>query len=311
MNKNKLTVQCQSGVGNALEYNKVIRPAAIKAINVGDPRFWAAAALDNPDGLRVLRRYPNFDRWSDDPEAAAVRAVETCAEEFGLVLGNGLVTHIEDNNEWIHSFMCAELDKADRYMATFIDETHRRWKGKVHVVSGNFACGHFSDISWEHCRNDIGVFYRTLARLNGCPDCILGSHEYDWASMWRLYVEGLAKGDGGMWLCLKFLRIQRKLDEMGLTNVRQAITECGCDSGAAHQHPNRGWRDLHPDTDEARRAFLRYLRWYYDAIMRQPRLVFASIFGYGLDGDWGSFNLDHEAVVAISRFKLHPEVRYE
>jgi len=308
---NKLGVQCQGGTGNALEYNRIVKPAAIKAINVKEAAFWDTAIRDNPDGLRVLRRYPNFDGWDLAPEYVAMRAVQTYQDEFGHLLGNGRVTHIEDNNEWQHSFMCKEMDAADRYMATFIDATHDKWKGKVHAIVGNFACGHFSNISWEHCRNDIGVFEKTLHRLNDCPLCFLGSHEYDWPTMWRLYDDGLAAGDGGMWLCLKFLRIQRRLDELGLLSVQQCITEAGVDSGAAHQYPNLGWRRLHPDINEARRLFLRCLHRYYDAIMRHPRLVFAALFGYGLDGDWGSFNLDYQTVQEIGQFKLYPtmEVR--
>jgi len=54
-----------------------------------------------------------------------MNAVATLKAEIGHILD--LITHVEDMNEWIHSFMHDQVDAADRFMATFIELAWNDW----------------------------------------------------------------------------------------------------------------------------------------------------------------------------------------
>ena len=146
----KLGVQWQRETDAVLEYNRLVQPTVLKSINCHSREFWQQLKDDNPNSIRIYRHYPNFDCWQGDPGYCAYEAVMAIKAEIGHILD--LLTHVEDNNEWIHSYMHEWVGHADRYMEALIQAA---WSElALQTVFLNSATGHWGD--------DIAVFEGTL-----------------------------------------------------------------------------------------------------------------------------------------------------
>lgn len=298
-NVHKLGAQCQQKSNGIYEYNRVVQPGSIKGINIIDADFWKRIWEENPYlQYAVYRECPNGPDPFNDPEGAAIAWISHLKSKMGHLVDMGLVTHVEGYNEWVHSFQTDRFTPADRFMATEIDECHKQFGGKVHIIVGNFGCGHFSDVPNADGVNIIDAFPKTLKRLNECSKCFLGMHEYDKENMDRIHQEDLAKGGDGYWLCGKFLRVEQALKDAGYDNIGIAITEVGLDDAvdrAAGSH-HWGWRHYGDTIEQAVTHLLddHNLGWYYPLAEGCDMVRLLSFFGCSMfwPNNWGEWGFD-------------------
>ncbi len=280
----KIGIQWQRETNAVLDYNRLVQPTVLKSINCRDREFWQKLVDGNPNSIRIYRHYPNWDCWQDNPERCAIDAVSNLKSEIGHVLD--LLTHVEDNNEWVHSFMLDQVDAADRYMSTFI-ETAWQELG-LRTVFLNSATGHWGD--------DVVTFWRTLQTAEW-RKAVLGQHEYDWPTMMRIYEE-----TGDYWLCGKWQKSMTAIRAAGYQGIRCIITEAGIDGGVAGQ-PMKGWKSV----PNALENYAASLLWYNDLLIADEDMIGVALFGLSMEGDWGDFDIaDTEVPSRIAQFPTVP-----
>jgi hypothetical protein len=277
----KLGIQCQEKHEEVYRYNRVLLPVAVKSINILDRDHYVRLAAENPGVELVYRQVPNGP-WRDDPVGDGRRWAEHLYNQVGQIRE---VTLVEGHNEWVHApphNTPDDLDRADRFMAAFIDRVHELWGGAVHAVVLNASCGHFSE-------DIVDFFPRTLAMLQVCDKCLLGMHEYN-------HPDADMIGDRQNYLCGKFLRNLTGLRNSGYDKVRIAITECGVDSGvgapAGSSHVGfKYWPDHTRYLDE------RNLGWYIPLAQETESIAWLTLFGCGMLPDWETFDIKNTVVI--------------
>jgi len=295
--RHKLGIQWQRETEQVLEYNRLVLPTILKSINCRTRLFWEMLVGDNPNALCIYRHYPNWD-FELDPEQRAKEAVDELSREIGDFEDHGhylldIIDAVECNNEFIHSFEHDRFDAADRYMAAFVYEAHRRLALKT--VALNSACGHFA----EETADCFPLTLAALAETGG----YLGMHEYDAWTMDRLHVETVDK-DGGYWLCGKWKRAMGPIKEKYGDAVKVVITECGVDGGVLGEH-KKGWRDINPNLAIAMESYCgsQSLAWYNDLLNDDDLMVGVAIFIISGEGDWSRFDIaDTEIPQRIAQF---------
>jgi hypothetical protein len=125
----------------------------------------------------------------------------------------------------------------------------------------------------------------------------LGFHEYDWPTMDRLHNQGVADGNDGMWLALRYRRIMEPIINQLGANWSVVITECGMTQGVlagqdvGFQYPDNtisgdwaGYPTPIPDDD-----YWRTLQWYSSELMKDDYVAGACMFVTGALSPWESF----------------------
>ena len=279
--KNKLGIQCQEKDEEVYRYNRELEPIVVKSINILDPGHYARLAAENPGVQLVYRQVPNGP-WDNEGDG------RRWAEHLYNLVGHiPEITLVEGHNEWVHSpphNTSEDFEKADRFMVELIGRVHGLWGGRVHVVVLNASCGHFNE-------DIVDFFPRTLAKLQECDKCLLGMHEYD-------HPDADMLGDGGHHLCGKFLRNLAGLRAAGYDGVRIAITECGVDSGVGAPAGSGHVGFKYWGEDAATRYLNeRNLGWYLPLLQGTNNVAWATIFGCGMGGDWGTFDIKDTPVI--------------
>ena len=137
----------------------------------------------------------------------------------------------------------------------------------------------------------------------------IGLHEYDAPTMDRLHRESLAKGENGMYLCLRYRRVWDLLRP----DARKPfiITECGIDGGVIDEYfrdedgkrvKKSGYKHFRPQHTAA--DYMDGLAWYDDELNRDDFVVGATVFCFGQERAlWEPFDIanDDEAREAFQR----------
>lgn len=115
----------------------------------------------------------------------------------------------------------------------------------------------------------------------------LGFHEYDWPTLWRLHEENIRdKGEGGMWLALRYRRVMELVRQVYGDKHKVLITECGLTQGVIPGRLDVGWRAEPAVTEE---SYWQSLLWYNRELLRDPYVQAALLFVVGAISPWQSF----------------------
>lgn len=295
---NKLGIQWQIEDQSIVDYNQLIKPCVLKGINSRSRSFWERLKADNSESVRIYRHYSpvhngNFP-WAEDPERQAREAVNELRQFIGIAENRNeylleVVTHVEDNNEFIHAYQTDLWEVADRYMEEFM----RLAKEELGLgtVFLNAATGNFSADLVHAFPGTIQTAF--VLNSEGGPEIFIGFHEYDAPTMDRIHLEDIAKGGGGYWHCGRWKRAARAIRDIFGKTPKFIITECGVDFGVLGQH-GKGFRSIYPpDLDASVRSYAgdHSLRWYKKLLDEDVNVFGATIFLESGGNDWADFDI--------------------
>lgn len=253
-----------------------VRPALIKTLH-HDVNFWKKARQVLPDAFIVGRLFtPNQD-FADNPSKRgrefAERVLKEEVNKF-QVDGKLIYNAWESYNEVMSERATADTQKKyDEFQVAFAEKMQA---AGFEPVGMNFATGNFfGDQFLENFRGTLETYK------------YLGFHEYDWPTLDRLHKIGLADGNGGMWLALRYRRIMQKVREQFPNRHTAIITELGMTRGVVAGGPNEGpWNKDEPVAPD---DYWQSLLWYNSEIMKDDYALGACLFVVGAIHPWESF----------------------
>ncbi|MFQ5611360.1 MAG: hypothetical protein ACE5H9_04425 [Anaerolineae bacterium] len=254
-----------------------LRPRVLKTLH-HDVNFWRRIRQELPDTFIIGRLYEANQRFEDDP----IRQGREFAEK---VLREG-VNQVEVNGRPIYNAWeayneimpeSASAGRQKQYDAFQVSFAERLRAGGFEPIGMNFATG---NLLGHHFLNNFRGTMETYKYL--------GFHEYDWPTMDRLHKIGLADGNGGMWLCLRYRRTMQEVRREFPDHHLVFITECGMTQGV---HPQGigdvgPWHPSHPISPD---DYWASLRWYNSELMKDDYLMGACLFVVGAISPWESF----------------------
>lgn len=304
--RSKLGFQTQWDSGEGLLYNSLVLPTTVMGINVIKLDWWQQIGRENPGVTRIYRHHPNSDddsmhlaRWQDDPEYAAVDFVAFLQHHLVDVLPH--IEVIAGDNEFIlgpdHEPQ-EKIDKADRFMATFVREVDMVLDKGTCV--GNFNTGHWGS-------ETVQYFPRTLTAIQtqavrGERRSFFCFHEYYYPLL----------RDDEHWHTGKWLRAMPPI--LGqYPDVQCMLTEIGIDRATVHFGQHAGWRTTHDDIQMAVDAYCgnHGLLWINNLANECEYLFALLIFGCGMVEPWRPEGFDimnnPEDVMVPNRIRQFPK----
>lgn len=245
-----------------------VRPPVIKTLH-HDVSFWRRVKEALPDTFLIGRLYEENQQFFPN---ADVRGRAFADKVLGLEINQyGLIDAWESYNECLAPIGdVGQYDALDRFQAAF---GQRIKEAGLEPVAMNFGTGQYLGEDW------VQFFPRTLDLYT-----YLGFHEYDWPDMWRLHEEGVAVGNGGMWLVLRYRRIMEKVRETHGNKHTVVITECGMTQAVYPGLPDVGWR-----SELTEERYWESLQWYNNELDADDYVLGAAIFVVGALSPWQSF----------------------
>lgn len=274
-------------VGNWISQHK---PAIVKFL---EPNLDAVKRIkdDSPNTFTVWRHY-SAGQPLDSPVANARQFAEEVKRAGTRI--QQFVDCVEGYNE----ATIFTIEEANRYNEWQVEYSRIMRADGWKVAAYSFSTGH-PEVIGDHGRG----IWRTLAPGVAESD-YLGLHEYDAPTMWRLHREGLAKGDGGRWLALRYRRVWDLLPSEARKPI--IISECGIDGGTLDGRL-RGWKEFAPAAE-----YLEQLKWYDGELQKDAdKIVGATIYCFGvLDPQWFSFDVSGEMAQLLSGHLQQSPPRY-
>ena len=245
-----------------------VRPPIIKTLE-HDVGFWSRVKNDFPGAFIIGRLVDDGQQYAPEPAAKGRAFAERI---LGLeICRYKLIDAWESFNECrAPAADPAEYDAYDIFQEAF---ARRMQEAGVEPVAMNFGTGQYQGDDW------VKYFPRTLQAYK-----YLGFHEYDWPDMWRLHREGLAAGNGGMWLALRYRRIMDAVRQVHGSKHVAVITECGLTQAVYPGRPDVGWR-----TERTEEQYWESLKWYNEEIDKDDYVLGAAIFVVGAVAPFYSF----------------------
>jgi hypothetical protein len=245
-----------------------VRPAVIKTLD-HDVGFWRRVREAFPGAFIIGRLYEENQVFAPDPEARgrafADRVLAVEANKYHLI------DAWESYNEVLPpTTNLAQYDAYDRFQVAFGAKIR---EAGMEPVAMNFGTGQYGGDDW------VKYFPRTLALYK-----LLGFHEYDWPDLWRVHREGVASGNGGMWLALRYRRIMEAVRKAYPNRHTALITEAGLTQAVYAGRPDVGWRS---ELSEDR--YWESLKWYNQELSKDDYVRGASIFLVGAVAPFNSF----------------------
>ena len=252
-----------------------IRPQLIKTLH-HDTNFWKKARQLLPDTFIVGRLFtPNQD-FTDNPAKRGREFAERVLQEevnSAEVNGKPIYDAWESFNEIMPETASDDHQKLyDAFQVAFAEKM--RTEG-FESVAMNFGTGNF--LGDQFLRN----FQGTLQSHK-----YLGFHEYDFPTLDRLHKIGLADGNGGMWLALRYRRIMQKVREQFPNKHTAIITELGMTQGVSGGRDVGPWDISHPISPD---DYWQSLQWYNQEILKDDYVLGACLFVVGAIHPWESF----------------------
>jgi len=251
-------------------YNAIVkvRPPVIKTLDHG-VGFWSRVKPAVPGTFIIGRLFDEYQQYQPDPEARG----RAFAEKILALEVNRykLIDAWESFNEArAPTPNTADYETYDIFQAAF---AQRLKEGGLEPVAMNFGTGQYSGEDW------VKYFPRTLQSYK-----YLGFHEYDWPDMWRLHREGLAAGNGGMWLALRYRRIMGPVRAAYGDKHVVVMTECGLTQAVLQGRPDIGW--MSGLTED---QYWESLKWYNEELEKDDYVLGASIFVVGAVAPFHTF----------------------
>jgi len=269
---------------DVIDYISVLRPKVVKFL---DPNLDSVETVRQllPDGLLIYRKWvPNQPLGDSESEAhqLGVNFGQDVASES--VVQSGLVDLVEGYNEILGETV---PDSEHRKFAQFqLGFQTGLGLSPVKPIAFNFGTGNMS------AQLIMGHYEDVLAAYDW-----LGFHEYDWPTMGRLHFQGLADGNDGMWLALRYRRIMQPIIEALGDNWSVVISECGMTQGVlagqdiGFLHPDNtitgDWGDF--PTPISSEDYFDTLQWYSDELMKDDYVAGACMFVTGSLSPWETF----------------------
>ncbi len=252
-----------------------IRPKLIKTLH-HDANFWKTARQVLPDTFIVGRLFTPNQEFADDPvkrgRAFAERILKEEVNKF-QVDGKPIYNAWESYNEVMSETTPADVQKKyDDFQVAFAEKI--RAEG-FEAVGMNFSAGNF--LGEQFLQNFPG----TLETHK-----YLGFHEYDWPTLDRLHKIGLADGNGGMWLALRYRRIMQKVREKFPNRHTAIVTELGMTQGVVGGPDVGPWNKDNPISPD---DYWQSLLWYNSEILKDDFVLGACLFVVGAINPWESF----------------------
>ncbi len=252
-----------------------IRPQLIKTLH-HDANFWRKARELLPDAFIFGRLYTPNQEFEDDPVKRGRKFAERILKEEVNkfeVNGKPIYNAWESFNETITETTNDDKQKKyDDFQVAFGEKM--RAEG-FEPVGMNFAAGNFSGQQF------LANFPGTLETYK-----YLGFHEYDWPTLDRLHKIGLAAGNGGMWLALRYRRIMQVVRKIFPDRHTAIVTELGMTRGVVGGPDVGPWN---PDEPISPDDYWQSLLWYNSEIMKDDFALGACLFVVGAIHPWESF----------------------
>ncbi len=286
----KIFMHINAWTAGVLPYIEALRPKIIKTLDPNVDNLRRIRELV-PDALIIYRRWvpdqPLGSSWDSAYQFGVNFASEFILSEPAVQLG--LVDLCEGYNERLGE---TESDlvhrRFDRFHIGMLDQLTSDGL-PVKPIAFNFGTGNMSG------EQIMRVYPDTLERYQW-----LGFHEYDWPFMNRLHEQGLAEGNGGMWLALRYRRIMEELINTFGDNWSVLVTECGMTQSVHAGAQNIGWQhsdntvsgpwSSHP-TPILPTDYFNTLLWYSSEMMADRYVAGACHFVTGATADWQSFEI--------------------
>jgi hypothetical protein len=294
----KLFAHANRWGNDVIAYVAELRPKVIKFL---DPNLVNVELIRElvPDALLIYRKWqPSQPLGSSETEAFQLGVdfgQEMASEE---IVRLGLVDLVESYNEILgETAPGAEHRKYAKFQLGFQEGLGL---APVKPVAFNFGTGNMSaELIMEHYGEVLDSYQW------------LGFHEYDWPTMDRLHLLGLAQGNGGMWLGLRYRRIMEPIIETLGNHWSALITECGMTQGVlggqdvGFSHPEntiQGEWGGYP-TPISSEDYWHTLRWYSDELMKDDYVAGACMFVTGGLSPWESFETIGTITPKIAEFQ--------
>ncbi len=252
-----------------------IKPQLIKTLH-HDVNFWRKVRQILPDTFIVGRLFDPTQQFEDDPVRRGREFAERILrEEVNRFEANGrpIYNAWESFNEVMSE--TSPDDKQKRYDAFQVAFAEKMKAAGFEAVAMNFATGNF--LGEQFLKN----FQGTLETHK-----YLGFHEYDWPTLDRLHKIGLADGNGGMWLALRYRRIMQVVRQQYPNRHTAIITELGMTQGVQGGPDVGPWDKSHPISPD---DYWQSLLWYNSEIMKDDYVLGACLFVVGAAYPWESF----------------------
>ena len=258
--------QLQPAVVKLLDPN----PGFVRELRRIHPDVWVTARLVVPAEEQA--------RFVQDPVGHGVAFAERLLRhEASSAAWNGtrLINAWESYNEPL-SESTSTPDQMQRYDDFQVAFGERLRREGLEPIGMNFATG---NLLGSHF---LRYFPGTLESYTW-----LGFHEYDWPTLWRLHEENIRdKGEGGMWLALRYRRVMELVRQVYGDKHQVLITECGLTQGVIPGRPDVGWR-AEPAVSEA--SYWQSLLWYNRELLHDAYVRAALLFVVGAISPWQSF----------------------
>lgn len=294
----KLFAHANRWGNDVITYIAELGPKVIKFLDPNLTNVRLARELV-PDALLIYRKWkPSQPLGNSEAEAFQLGVnfgKEMAAEE---VVQQGLVNLVEGYNEVLgETAPAAEHRKFAQFQLGFKEGLGL---APVEPIAFNFGTGNMS------AELIMAYYGEVLANYKW-----LGFHEYDWPTMDRLHLQGLADVNGGMWLALRYRRIMEPIIKQMGSNWSVIISECGMTQGVlggldvGFSHPTntiQGEWGTYP-TPISNDDYWATLKWYSDELMKDDYVVGACMFVTGGLPPWESFETINTITPKLAEFQ--------
>jgi hypothetical protein len=294
----KLFAHANRWGNDVISYISELKPKVIKFL---DPNAGNVQPIRDliPDALLIYRKWkPSQPLGNSENEAHQLGidfGQEIAAEE---IIRRGLVDLVEGYNEVLgETAPAAEHQKFAKFQLGFQEGLGLT---PVEPIAFNFGTGNMNaDLIMEYYGEVLDNYQW------------LGFHEYDWPTMDRLHRQGLAEGNGGMWLTLRYRRIMEPIIKALGNHWSVVISECGMTQGVlggldvGFSHPTNTihgqWGNY--QTPISNEDYWQTLRWYSDELMKDDYVAGACMFVTGSLSPWESFEIIDRVTPKIKEFQ--------
>ena len=283
---------------DVIDYISELKPKIVKFL---DPNLYSVQRVRElvPDGLLIYRNWKP-EQPLGNSEAEAFQLGVSLGQEMAAetIVQQGLIDLVEGYNEILGETAPAS---EHRKFAKFQIGFKQGLGGIVEPIALNFGTGNMS-------ANLIMTYYNEV--LNSYK--WLGFHEYDWPTMDRLHLQGLAEGNGGMWLALRYRRIMEPIIAAMGDRWSVIISECGMTQGVLQgqdvgflnsENTIQGgaWGDY--PTPISNDDYWQTLKWYSNELMRDDYVAGACMFVTGALSPWETFETIGTITPKIAEFQ--------
>jgi hypothetical protein len=273
---------------NLVSFMREAKPKVVKFLD-HDVGTIKACKEASPNTIFIGRLFTGDQRFQN-PKDDAIRLTEKILPYADTV--RGIYEAWEAYNE---------LEPPNETAAKQFNEFHVHFAEQMHkhglkTIAFNFSAGTPKLEMWQ--------YYQDAAEASD----YIGLHEYDAPTLDRIHKQGLAEGNGGMWLCLRYRRMLDLLRPSARKPI--FITECGIDAIVNPEEARKnklGWKTYQPELTPAQ--YMKMLEWYDNEIARDDLLIGATVFCFGQRDDrWNTFDLENndEAREAFKQLLLRP-----